>query len=207
METLVANGCTNIRGGRLSNAVACVILLSDGQDNNSGSGGFFHGPRSFRATSHDVLVPPSFMRAGASVTGGTFSLIENHTAIQDVFAQCVSGLLSITVQRARVSVECLHPGVRLRAIKSGRYEIHVDADGRTATVAVGELYVDEERRLLLFLDVPRAGATELAETTRAGFETPTWRTARQDGRIEGCKIKVPTSMTEQDCIVLGRTPG
>nr|TKW08417.1 LOW QUALITY PROTEIN: hypothetical protein SEVIR_6G026700v2 [Setaria viridis] len=197
METLVANGCTNIRGGRLSNAVACVILLSDGQDNNSGSGGFFHGPRSFRATSHDVLVPPSFMRAGchdhdaaamhgiSEVTGGTFSLIENHTAIQDVFAQCVSGLLSITVQRARVSVECLHPGVRLRAIKSGRYEIHVDADGRTATVAVGELYVDEERRLLLFLDVPRAGATELAETTRAGFETPTWRTARQDGRSAG----------------------
>jgi hypothetical protein len=58
------------------------------------------------------------------------------------------------VQRARVFVECLHPCVRLCAVKSGRYESRVDAEGRTATVDVGELYADEERRFLLFLDVP-----------------------------------------------------
>jgi secreted protein with Ig-like and vWFA domain len=119
VETLVAAGCTNIRGGldvaakvldgrRHRNAVASVILLSDGQDNCSGGGGgFFHGPRRFGATIHDVLAPPSFMRAGggdrcapvhafgfgtdhdaaamhgiSELTGGTFSFIEDHAAIR-----------------------------------------------------------------------------------------------------------------------------
>ncbi|RCV18524.1 hypothetical protein SETIT_3G307600v2 [Setaria italica] len=34
------------RGRCHRNAVASVILFSDGQDNSSGGGGFFHGPRS-----------------------------------------------------------------------------------------------------------------------------------------------------------------
>ncbi|GJM92542.1 hypothetical protein PR202_ga09020 [Eleusine coracana subsp. coracana] len=44
---------------------------------------------------------------------------------------------------------------------SGCYESRVDADGRAATVDVGELYAEEERRFLLFVDVPvAAGAAE-----------------------------------------------
>ncbi|GJM92541.1 hypothetical protein PR202_ga09019 [Eleusine coracana subsp. coracana] len=41
---------------------------------------------------------------------------------------------------------------------SGRYESNVDADGRAASVDVGELYAEEERRFLLLLDVPVAAA-------------------------------------------------
>jgi hypothetical protein len=103
-------------------------------------------------TDHDAAA----MHYISEVTGGTFSFIENHAVIQDAFAQCIGGLLSVAVQKARISLECVHPGVRVRAVKSGSYESHIDWEGRAVTVDVGELYADEERRFLLFVDLPRA---------------------------------------------------
>ncbi|VAI20671.1 hypothetical protein VPH35_084788 [Triticum aestivum] len=170
-----------IDGRRYRNAVTGVILLSDGQDNYTLSSRFYNHDV---ATDYSVLVPPSLIRTGdgssppihtfgfgtdhdsaamhtiAEATGGTFAFIENEAVIQDSFAQCIGGLLSVAVQEARVAVECVCPGVRVRSIKSGRYKSRVDADGRAAAVEVGELYADEERRFLLFLDVPTAGATD-----------------------------------------------
>jgi len=189
VESLTSSGSTNIRDGldvaamvldgrRHKNAVASVILLSDGQDNQSRQHAGFRPYNRFNtANTYDVLVPPSIRPTAGSddrcapvhtfgfgtdhdaaamhfiseVTGGTFSFIENHAVIQDVFAQCIGGLLSVAVQKARISLECLHPGVRVREVKSGSYESRIDA-----TVDVGELYADEERRFLLFVDVPWA---------------------------------------------------
>ncbi|KAL5219733.1 hypothetical protein ABZP36_024446 [Zizania latifolia] len=187
VESLVAGGSTNILKGlleaakvlddrRYRNAVASVILLSDGQDtynlNNWGT-----------SKKYNVLVPPSFKRAGercvpvhtfgfgtdhdaaamhtiAEETGGTFSFIENQAVVQDAFAQYIGGLLSVTVQEARIVITCSHPGVRVRSVKSGSYQSLVGADCRAASVDVGELYADEERRFLLFVDVPVAGAED-----------------------------------------------
>ncbi|CAL4920700.1 unnamed protein product [Urochloa decumbens] len=165
---------------RHRNAVSSVILLSDGRDN--------HNIRRTRdsVTSYDVLVPPSFVPTGAvgdwsapihtfgfghnhdaaamhaiaEATGGTFSYIENEAVIQDAFAQCIGGLLTVVAQEARIDIASVHPGVRITSVKSGRYESRVDGDGRSASVAVGELYADEERRFLLFLSVPPADATD-----------------------------------------------
>ena len=80
--------------------------------------------------------------------------------IQDAFAQCIGGLLSVVVQEARIAVQCLDPGVRIGSVKSGVFESSVAEDGRGALFVVGELYADEERRFLLFLVVPRADATD-----------------------------------------------
>ncbi|CAD6205279.1 unnamed protein product [Miscanthus lutarioriparius] len=189
VQSLAAGGGTNIgealrRAAKVidermhRNAVASVVLLSDGQDTytvprRGGYGG--------RDANYDALVPPSFAYTGAGgpsapvhtfgfgtdhdaaamhtiaeATGGTFSFIEDEAAIQDAFAQCIGGLLSVTVQELRLDIACVHPGVRLRAVKSGSYGSRIDADGRSASVDVGELYADEERRFLLFLHVPRA---------------------------------------------------
>ncbi|CAD6341921.1 unnamed protein product [Miscanthus lutarioriparius] len=41
--------------------------------------------------------------------------------IQDAFAQCIGGLLTVVVQDARVAIACGHPGIRVCSIKSGRY--------------------------------------------------------------------------------------
>ena len=149
VESLAASGCTNIRGGldvtamvldgrRHKNAVASVILLSDGQDNQSMHHEYLptswvpkHSP-AFSKGGYDVLVPPSFQRTAggdhrcvtvhtfgfgidhdaaamhyiSEVTGSTFSFIENHAVIQDAFARCIGGLLSVAVQKARISLEC-----------------------------------------------------------------------------------------------------
>ena len=100
------------------------------------------------------------MHAIAVATGGTFSFIEKEAAVQDSLAQCIGGLLSVAVQEARVVVECLHPGVHVRAVKFGGryYDSLIGMGGRAASVDVGELYADEERRFLLFLGVPVAAA-------------------------------------------------
>jgi len=189
VESLVAQGGSDIGGGlrvaaevldgrRHRNAVASVILLSDGQDNHT-----YHHPKSI--SRYSDLVPLSLrrtfgsrrpppvhtfglgtdhdaeaMHAIAVATGGTFSFIEKEAAVQDSLAQCIGGLLSVAVQEARVVVECLHPGVYVRAVKSGGRYYHslIDMGGRAASVDVGELYADEERRFLLFLGVPLAAA-------------------------------------------------
>ncbi|CAO2167001.1 unnamed protein product [Urochloa humidicola] len=179
-------------GRRHRNPIASVILLSDGEDNHTLVGhGLFGNSKSYN---YNDLVPLSLTRKGCNITcppvhtfgfgvdhdaaamhaiaeatGGTFSFIQNHAVVQDSFAQCIGGLLSVAVQEAHVVVECLHPGVRVRAIKSGRYVSRVDADGLAASVYVGELYADEERRFLLFLEVPVAaedgGVTPLIKVT------------------------------------------
>ncbi|KAK3165985.1 hypothetical protein QOZ80_1AG0040130 [Eleusine coracana subsp. coracana] len=152
------------------------MLLSDGQDNHTLSCGMGYidlVPRSLRRGADNRSSPPvhtfgfgtdhdaGAMHAVAEVAGGTFSFIENQAVVQDSFAQCIGGLLSVAVQEARLKVECLDAAVRVRAVKSGCYESRVDADGRAATVDVGELYAEEERRFLLFVDVPvAAGAAE-----------------------------------------------
>jgi hypothetical protein len=183
VESLATTGATNIGDGlrvaaevldgrRHMNAVASVILLSDGQDNQTLSlfGSTCYSdlvPQSLRRSNYNRCPPvhtfgfgtdhdAAAMHAIAEMTGGTFSFIENEAVVQDSFAQCIGGLISVAVQEARITVECLRPGVRVRTVKSGRYESHVDADGRAASVDVGELYADEERCFLLFLDVPVA---------------------------------------------------
>ncbi|XP_051182791.1 E3 ubiquitin-protein ligase WAV3 [Lolium perenne] len=189
VESLAARGGTNIAEGlrtaakvlderRHRNPVSSVVLLSDGQDT------YTSVTRRGGGANYEALVPPSFLRTDgewsapihtfgfgndhdaaamhviAESTGGTFSFIENEAVIQDAFAQCIGGLLSVVVQEARIAVTCVHPGVRVISVRSGRYESRVDEDGRAATVRVGELYADEERRFLLFLAVPRAEAAD-----------------------------------------------
>ncbi|CAM0903918.1 unnamed protein product [Alopecurus aequalis] len=116
-------------------------------------------------TAAKVLDQRRARSAIAEATGGTFSFIENEAVIQDAFAQCLGGLLSVVVQDARVAVTCVHPGVRVGSVKSGLYESRVDEDGRAASIVAGELYAEEERRFLLFLVVPRAGETDGDLTT------------------------------------------
>uniref|UniRef100_A0A0D9XKD9 VWFA domain-containing protein n=1 Tax=Leersia perrieri TaxID=77586 RepID=A0A0D9XKD9_9ORYZ len=177
VESLAAGGWTNIATGlrvaarvlgdrRHVNAVSSVILLSDGQDTYSYGRHVDLVPRSHTSAApihtfgfgadHDAAA----MNTIAEATRGTFSFVENQAVIQDCFAQCIGGLLSVAVQDARVDVACSRQGVRVMGIKSGRYESHVDADGRAASVNAGELYADEERRFLLFLHVPAAESTE-----------------------------------------------
>ncbi|KAM0910027.1 hypothetical protein ACQ4PT_014422 [Festuca glaucescens] len=188
VQSLVARGGTNIGEGlrvaaqvlddrRHRNAVASIMLLSDGRD-------AFTAGRN-RPTNYINLVPSSLtyngsgnrtpvvhtfgfgadhdaaaMHTVAESTGGTFSFVEDEAVVQDSFAQCIGGLLTVAVQEARIEVTCLHPGVRVREVKSGRYDNRLYDGGRAVSVVVGELYADEERRFLIFVDVPAAAGDE-----------------------------------------------
>lgn len=160
---------------REKNPVASIILLSDGQDTYTvnGSGGNQPQPNyrsllplsihssdnsSFQipvhafgfGTDHDA----SSMHSISENSGGTFSFIETEAVIQDAFAQCIGGLLSVVVQELQVGVECMHPSLRLGSLKAGSYPSRVMVDGRSGVIDVGDLYADEERDFLVSVNVP-----------------------------------------------------
>jgi hypothetical protein len=184
VNSLVDGGGTNIADGlkmgakvieqrRLKNPVCSIILLSDGQDTYSLP--CYDGVQQ----NHSVLVPPSIlpgtgnhvqihtfgfgadhdsaaMHSIAETSSGTFSFIDAEGSIQNGFAQCIGGLLSVVVKEMRLGIECVDEGVLLTSIKSGSYISQVAEDDRNGSVDIGDLYADEERVFLVTLQVPAA---------------------------------------------------
>ncbi|KAK1290733.1 hypothetical protein QJS10_CPB18g02092 [Acorus calamus] len=98
------------------------------------------------------------MHSISESSGGTFSFIEAEAMIQDAFAQCIGGLLSVVVQDVHVSIMCAHPSTHLTPIKSGSYPSKVSNDGRSGFIDAGDMYADEERDFLVTLNVPLGDA-------------------------------------------------
>ncbi|CAN6245141.1 unnamed protein product [Urochloa humidicola] len=196
------------------NPVCSIILLSDGQDT-------YNIPSNTRGARPDYwsLVPSSILNhtfrlvpvhafgfgvdhdsdalhSIAEASGGTFSFIEDEGAIQDAFAQCIGGLLSVVVQNIQLSVECVHPGVQLRSIKSGSYLSKVDANGRNGSIDVGHLYADEERDFLLSVSLPQCHEqTTLLKVACAYRDSLT----SEDFKIQGDEVNIlrPKSHTSE----------
>ncbi|KAH7537429.1 hypothetical protein FEM48_Zijuj03G0091900 [Ziziphus jujuba var. spinosa] len=165
---------------RERNPVASIILLSDGQDTYTVSSGAnqpqpnyqlllplsIHGGNNtgFQipvhafgfGADHDA----SSMHSISEISGGTFSFIETEAVIQDAFAQCIGGLLSVVVQELQVAIACVQPSLQLRSLKAGSYPSRVMDDGRTGSVDVGDLYADEERDFLVSLSVPSESSSD-----------------------------------------------
>lgn len=157
------------------NPVGNIILLSDGQDTYTVHGSIgnqqhpnyhlllplsIHGNdiSGFRipvhafgfGTDHDA----SLLHSISEISGGTFSFIETESVIQDAFAQCIGGLLSVVVKDLQIYVECLHPTLTLTSLRSGSYANRVMTDRRTGCIDVGDLYADEERDFLVSVNLP-----------------------------------------------------
>ncbi|KAK1421627.1 hypothetical protein QVD17_24108 [Tagetes erecta] len=159
---------------KFKNPVSSMILLSDGQDSTYlislrnpglGTGYATFLPFCIQDKKDEASLPIHTFGFGvdhdahvmhyiAEHTGGTFSFIEAESMIQDAFAQCIGGLLSVVVQELRVEVECVHPVLRLRSIKTGSYKVGVDEVKRTGFIDVGDLYAEEERDFLVAIDIP-----------------------------------------------------
>ncbi|XP_057956239.1 E3 ubiquitin-protein ligase WAV3-like [Malania oleifera] len=166
------------------NPVSSVILLSDGQDtytvispggarpqtdyqsllpfsiqrNNGGGGDVVSDSTGLQipvhafgfGADHDA----ASMHSISEASGGTFSFIEAEGVIQDAFAQCIGGLLSVVVQELQVGIECVHPSLQLGSIRAGSYKTTMMADARMVLVDVGDLYAEEERDFLVTVNVP-----------------------------------------------------
>ncbi|CAL9765400.1 unnamed protein product [Musa acuminata subsp. burmannicoides] len=202
-------GAKVIEDRKEKNPVCSIILLSDGQDTYI----FTPTIRNGQATEPDYRsLVPSSIRDGSAVhvpvhvfgfgsdhdsasmhsisetSGGTFSFIEAEGAIQDAFAQCIGGLLSVVVQEMQVRLDCLHPDVHLRCIKSGRYPSRVADDGRSGTVAAGDMYADEERDYLVSVNVPAADVDTPLLKVSCAYGDPV---TKEVMRPEAVQVKIP----------------
>lgn len=209
---------------REKNPVASIILLSDGQDtytvsNNSGSSQqqpnyklllpvSIHGGNSsgFKipvhafgfGADHDA----SSMHSISEISGGTFSFIETEGVMQDAFAQCIGGLLSVVVKELQVSIECLHPGVCLSSLKAGSYPNRLMSDGRMGTIDVGDLYADEERDFLVSINIPTESSC--AETSllkvKCVYVDP-FTKEKVSIRSEDLRIKRPEKAVQESVLI------
>ncbi|KMZ63225.1 Inter-alpha-trypsin inhibitor heavy chain H3 [Zostera marina] len=166
---------------REKNPICSIILLSDGHDSYVVTSSDFPSKSRMdrKFTECNSLMPISFVRAescqqtasihtfgfGADhdsillhwisdTSGGTFSFVETIGSIQDAFAQCIGGLLSVAVRDVRVCVECVDNDVLISSIKSGNYMGKVMDHGVKGTVDLGILYAEEERNILVFVNIP-----------------------------------------------------
>ncbi|XP_057471258.1 E3 ubiquitin-protein ligase WAV3-like [Actinidia eriantha] len=196
---------------REKNPVASIILLSDGQDTYtvSGSGAnkqqpnyrlllplSIHGNESaaFKIPVHSFGFgmdhDASSMHSISEISGGTFSFIETESVIQDAFAQCIGGLLSVVVKDLQVCIECIDPTLCINSLSAGSYPNRMMADRRTGFIDVGDLYADEERDFLISVNVPvdfSSNETSLLKV-RCVYNDPL--TKRQTVTLESEEVRI-----------------
>ncbi|KAK6156317.1 hypothetical protein DH2020_010565 [Rehmannia glutinosa] len=221
---------------RFQNPVASIVFLSDGRDtcnhssrsqnfsNTRQSPQFLHLlPFSIRpdnrgmdnqqtfpvhafgfGSDHDPLA----MHAISDSSGGTFSFIEAYEMVQDAFASCIGGLLSIVIQELCLMVRSASHGVDIKSIPSGRYASEISDQGSRGTVTVGDLYADEEKEFLINISVPTLTNAEGEENERKTSLldiTCSYRDviSNETVRVEGdlVEIRRPDSLSPPDMIV------
>lgn len=229
VNSLTSSGGTNIAEGlrkgvkliedrREKNPVSSIILLSDGQDTYTVS---VAGSANQRPDYKSLL--PSSIRGGmgcqipvhafgfgmdhdagsmhsiSETSGGTFSFIEAEGVIQDAFAQCIGGLLSVVVQELHVAVECVRPGIRIGSIKSGSYTSHLYNDARAGCIEVGDLYADEVRDFLVSVNVP-AGDSDMTSLIKVGcaYKDPI---SKDKVNLEGQEVRIQRPEFISECSV------
>ncbi|XP_057803725.1 E3 ubiquitin-protein ligase WAV3-like [Salvia miltiorrhiza] len=210
------------------NPVTSIIFLSDGVDTyNLGrllQGGDLHllPPSIFPrnqgsgAEPEEGTIPvhsfgfgadhdPITMHAIADASGGTFSFIESYEMVQDAFAGCIGGLLSVVTQELRLKLRSASHGVEIKSIPSGRYKSEISNQGSEGLINVGDLYADEEKEFLINVSIPVFTSNEGEDSQRKTSLldiTCSYKDAvsKQTVVIEGDLVEVrrPTAPTPQD---------
>ncbi|KZV37384.1 hypothetical protein F511_01252 [Dorcoceras hygrometricum] len=160
---------------REKNPVASIILLSDGQDTYTVT----NGNDDQNQPNYKLLLPSSVlpeessgfkipvhtfgfggdhdassMHSISEISGGTFSFIETEGVIQDAFAQCIGGLLSVLVKNLQVKIDSVDPRIHLCSLTAGSYPNRVSPNQHSGYIDIGDLYADEERDFLVSINVP-----------------------------------------------------
>ncbi|KAK3022359.1 hypothetical protein RJ639_045310 [Escallonia herrerae] len=163
------------RTGR--NPVASIMLLSDGQDSKGHSHLNINQslpasicPRSGKATIYPVHTfgfgldhDSAMLNAISDASGGTFSFIKSIDMVQEAFARCVGGLLSVVAQQVQLGMTTISPGIRIGSITSGRHFNQNSEHGQQGTIDIEDLYADEEKEFLVYLSIPAATSQEKME--------------------------------------------
>ncbi|KAI5076403.1 hypothetical protein GOP47_0008468 [Adiantum capillus-veneris] len=192
IDSLSCTGGTSIADGlrkgtailqqrRQSNPVATIMLLSDGQDsftmrqpestpipNLAPSSTDPHRQVQFQIPVHTfglgVDHDASAMHTISEESGGTFSFIQGEGLMQDAFAQCLGGLLSVVALRVVVEVEVVsRASAHLLGMETGSYKCEIVDVERHGRVHLGDLYAHEERDLLINIKLPSLMSPDAGE--------------------------------------------
>nr|XP_043616023.1 E3 ubiquitin-protein ligase WAV3-like [Erigeron canadensis] len=228
VNSLAANSKTNIADGlrmsgkvmedrREKNPVAGIMLLSDGQDSYGMDSSLvlriqFPIHAFGFGNDHDATL----MHSISERSRGTFSFIENESVIQDAFAQCIGGILSVVVKGIQVTIESANPNILLRSLKAGSYKNQLMPDRKSGSIDVGDLYADEERDFLVSVNIPketdeRPGEKKKKKKKKSGVkETPLVKVnchytdpfTKETVRLvsENVKIKRPENVGEENVV-------
>ncbi|KAL3650179.1 hypothetical protein CASFOL_006582 [Castilleja foliolosa] len=216
------------------NPVASIIFLSDGQDSYNFGGRALQYPHQLpaaifpkRQQEDAALTPPatfpvhSFgfgsdhdpvtMHAISDASGGTFSFIESYEVVQDAFASCVGGLLSVVTQELRLTVRSASHGVAITSLSSGRFANKIYDQWSQGVINVGDLYADEEKEFLVDVSVPlkqkhadegeeeMSTSTSLLEVTCSYKDVVTKEVVKiESGLVE---IRRPKTVSAEDKVV------
>ncbi|KAL3630098.1 hypothetical protein CASFOL_023082 [Castilleja foliolosa] len=211
---------------RQKNPVSSIIFLSDGRDTCNHSSRFrdlfdMSQPPEYlhllpasicpadRETENQQTIPvhafgfgsdhdPLAMHAISDSSGGTFSFIESYEIVQDAFASCIGGLLSIVIQELCITVRAASQGVEIKSIPSGRYYSSISDQGSNGTITVGDLYADEEKEFLIDISVPVC-TTLLLDITCSYRDVLSNETVYVE--CERVEIQRPDSLSPLDTIV------
>ncbi|KAL0303491.1 UNVERIFIED_CONTAM: E3 ubiquitin-protein ligase WAV3 [Sesamum radiatum] len=151
---------------------------------------------------------PIAMHSISDASGGTFSFIESYEMVQDAFAGCIGGLLSVVTQDVRLMVRSASHGVEIQSIPSGRYASEISNQGSQGVVKVGELYADEEKEFLINLSIPAVPIDECEENERKTTLldiTCSYKdvVSKEIAQVEGdlVEIRRPKSLSPSDMMV------
>ncbi|GFP93567.1 uncharacterized protein sll0103 [Phtheirospermum japonicum] len=221
-----------VLGERLhKNPVTSIIFLSDGQDTVNSSPYMSNVGRAPQylhqlpaaifpeGEQKDAVLPPpatipvhSFgfgsdhdpvaMHAISDASGGTFSFIESYGMVQDAFASCIGGLLSVVTQELRLTVRSASHGVEITSLCSGRYASGISDRGSQGVINVGELYADEVKEFLVDVSVPLQkddDKTSLLEVTCSYTDVVTKEAVKIESDL--VEIRRPKTVSPGDTVV------
>ncbi|XP_073127896.1 E3 ubiquitin-protein ligase WAV3-like [Henckelia pumila] len=151
---------------------------------------------------HDPVV----MHAIADASGGTFSFIQSHVMLQDAFACCIGGLLSVVTQDLCLNLMSASHGVEITSIPSGRYANEISMGGSRGVLKIGDLYADEEKEFLINLSVPSLPIDEDTERKTSLLDmTCSYRDMVSNEmvqiQVELVEIRRPKSVSSEDMSV------
>lgn len=161
-------GLKVLKDARTRNPVRAVVLLSDGQDSWGRREMSLLLPEWGVTDWHGVAVhtfgfggdhDAEAMYSVASESKGTYSFIKKTEGVQDAFARCIGGLLTVVAQDVTLSLEMGggnrdRNGCRIQNLHAGLFERTVDEAGTRAEIVLGDIYAEEERDILVELSLP-----------------------------------------------------
>eukprot|EP00755_Sulcionema_specki_P030862 Sspe_Gene.95343::Locus_67642_Transcript_1_1_Confidence_1.000_Length_1323::g.95343::m.95343 len=133
----------------------------------------------------------TLLNAIAEAGQGMYYFLENTESIPLAFSECLGGLLSVVGQQVRLVVDCA-PGVSLLSVLSKQLDQKVE--GNTASLRLKDLYAEEERDVVIEIEVT---PTEVGRQTVATLEL-TYADTSEGGAVRQVTAEAVVDRVEAD---------